>query len=178
MKFSLVDEIPYGRELVFRTHRDALLDLVQYLPNVAQVVTESRIEDGEIVKLVNVWTGASEDVPAPVRPLLKAEHLSWTDRATWDRGRWRADWQITINALPEAVSARGFNTFLEENGETLIQMNGEFLIHPEKIPGVPSFVARAAAPALERFVVGLLQPNLRRSNQAVQQYIEDRGLHG
>jgi hypothetical protein len=176
VKFSLVDEIPHPRPLVFRTHRDALLDLVQYLPNVASVVTESRVEEGEVVKLVNLWTGASSDVPAPVRPLLKTEHLSWIDRATWDHGRWRVDWELTLNALPDAVSAHGFNTFLDEGGETLIQMNGEFMIHPEKIPGVPAFVARAAAPALERFIVGLLQPNLRRSNQAVQQYIEDQGL--
>lgn len=176
MKFSLVDEIPYPRALVFGTHRDALLDLVEYLPNVDGIVTESRVEEGDVVRLVNVWRGASSDVPAPVRPLLSAENLSWIDRASWDGGRWRVDWEITLNALPEAVTARGFNTFLEEGDETIIQMNGEFIIHPDRVPGVPSFVARAAAPALERFVVGLLQPNLRRSNQAVQQYIEDRGL--
>lgn len=173
MKFSLVDEIPHPRELVFSTHRDKLLELVQYLPNVASVVTESRLEEGGVVKLVNVWTGASGDIPAPVRPLLKTEHLMWVDRAQWDRDRWRCDWEITLSAVPEAVSARGFSTFLEEGSETVVQMNGEFLIHPERVRGVPTFVARGAAPALERFVVGLLQPNLRRSNQAVQQYIED-----
>ena len=128
MKFSLVDEIPHPRELVFSTHRDKLLELVQYLPNVASVVTESRIEEGEVVKLVNVWTGASGDIPAPVRPLLKTEHLMWVDRAQWDRDRWRCDWEITLSAIPEAVSARGFSTFLEEGSETVVQMNGEFLI--------------------------------------------------
>ena len=173
MKFSLVDEIPYDRELVFTTHRDKLVELVPYLPNVDSVVVESREEDGEIVRLVNVWSGASSDVPSVVRPIVRPEHLSWIDRATWDRGRWRCDWEITITALPEAVTARGFNTFLDEGGETVIQMNGEFVIHPEKVPGVPTFVAKRAAPALEKFVVGLLQPNLKRSNQAVLQYIED-----
>jgi hypothetical protein len=173
LKFSLVDEIPHPRELVFSTHRDKMLEFVQYLPNVASVVIESRIEEGPIVKLVNVWTGASEEVPAPVRPLLRTEHLMWVDRAQWDADRWRCDWEITLSAIPEAVSARGFNTFLEEGNETIIQMNGEFLIHPERVSGVPTFVAKRAAPSLERFVVGLLQPNLRRSNQAVQQYIED-----
>lgn len=173
MKFSLVDEIPHPRSLVFETHRDRLVELVEYLPNVASVVIESRIEEGDLVKLTNVWTGGSEEVPAPIRPLVRAEHLSWIDRAVWDAARWRCDWEITISAFPEAVSARGFNTFLEEGGETVIQMNGEFLVHPDKVPGVPGFVARRAAPTLEKFVVGLLQPNLRRSNQAVQQYIED-----
>ena len=175
MKFSLVDEIPHPRELVFSTHRDKLLELVQYLPNVSSVVPESRVIEGDIVRLVNIWTGSSTDVPAVIRPLVKPEVLTWVDRATWDKGRWRCDWDIKLSALPDAVTARGFNTFLEEGGETIIQMNGEFVIHPDRVPGVPAFVARAAAPALEKFVVGLLQPNLRKSNQAVQQYIEDQG---
>ena len=173
MKFSLVDEIPYDRELVFSTHRDKLAELVQYLPNVESVVVEGREEDGEIVRLVNLWSASSTDVPGVVRPMVKPEHMSWIDRATWDQSRWRCDWEITLSALPEAVTARGFNTFLDEGGETVIQMNGEFVIHPDKVPGVPTFVARRAAPALEKFVVGLLQPNLKRSNQAVLQYIED-----
>jgi hypothetical protein len=158
---------------VFGTHRDKLEQLVEYLPNVSSVVTESRVEEGPVVKLVNLWTGTSDDVPAPLRPLLKPELLTWIDRASWDNDKWRCDWNITISALPDAVSARGFSTFLEEGDETVIQMTGEFVIHPDRVPGVPAFVAKAAAPALERFVVGLLQPNLRRSNQAVQQYIED-----
>lgn len=175
MKFSLVDEIAHPRDLVYSTHRDKLVELVPYLPNVSSVVIESRLEESGLIKLVNKWTGTSDDIPAPLRPLIKPENLTWIDRASWDQGRWRTDWEITISALPEAVTARGFNTFLEEGGETVIQMNGEFLIHPDKVPGVPAFVARTAAPAIERFVVGLLQPNLRRSNQAVQQYIDDHG---
>ena len=173
MKFSLVDEIPHPRELVFSTHRDKLLELVQYMPNVSSVVPESRVIEGDITRLVNIWTGSSTDVPAVIRPLVKPEVLTWIDRAVWDMGRWRCDWEITLTALPAAVTARGFNTFLEEGGDTVIQMNGEFIIHPDRVPGVPSFVARAASPAFEKFVVSLLQPNLRKSNQAVQQYIDE-----
>lgn len=173
MKFSLVDEIPHPRELVFHTHRDKLQELVEYLPNVSSVVTETRDVEGAVVKLLNIWTGTSDDVPAPLRSLIKPENLRWVDRAAWDEARWRCDWEITISALPEAVSARGFSTFLDEGGETVIQINGEFVVHPERVPGLPTFVAKAAAPALERFVIGLIQPNLRRSNQAVAQYLDD-----
>ena len=136
-------------------------------------LVKERVVEGDVVRLLNLWTVSSNDVPGPIRPLLKPENLTYLDRATWDAGRWRCDWEITLTALPEAVTARGFNTFLDEGGETVIQMNGEFVIHPDRVPGVPTFVARAAAPALEKFVVGLLQPNLKKSNQAVQQNIED-----
>ncbi len=173
MKFSLTDEIPFPRDVVFATHRDKLLELVPYLPNVKSVVVESRTIENGVIKLVNVWTGTTDDVPTVIRSLVKPEMLTWVDRATWDEGRWRTDWDIEITALAQAITARGFNTFREEDGETILQMQGEFTIHPEKIPGVPAFVARAAAPALERFVVGLLEPNLRKTNVAVRRYIED-----
>lgn len=173
MKFSLVDELPYPREVVFRTHRDKLVEMVPYLPNVKSVVVESRIVEGPVVKLVNLWAGTTDDVPAVIRPLVKPELLTWVDRATWDESKWRVEWDIQLSALSDAITARGSNTFREEDGETVIHMQGEFIIHPDRVPGVPGFVARAAAPALERFVVGLLQPNLRKTNESVKQYIRD-----
>lgn len=173
MKFSLTDEIPHPRPVVFHTHRDKLIDLVPYLVQIESIRCESRAEEGPVVRLVNLWRASSDDVPAPLRSILKPERLTWVDRATWDGAQWRCDWEITLSALPEAVTARGSSTFLEEGEETIVQMTGEFLIHPDRIPGVPTFVAKAAAAPLERFIVGLLQPNLRRSNQAVRQYIED-----
>ncbi len=173
MKFNLVDEISYERELVFATHRDKLLELIDYLPNVDDVQIDSREEDAGIVRLVNVWKGSSTDIPGPLRPVLKPELLTWADRATWDQNRWRVDWEITLSALPEAVTARGHNTFHDEGDDTVIQMNGEFVLHPDKVKGVPAFVAKRIAPTLERFVVGLLQPNLKQSNAAVERYLDD-----
>lgn len=173
MKFSLVDEIPHPRTVVFSTHRDKLIDLVPYLLQIESIQCESRTEEGAMIRMINHWQASAEDIPAPIRPFLKPERLSWVDRAAWDGAKWRCDWEITISALPEAVTARGSSIFLAEGEETIVQMTGEFLIHPDRIPGVPTFVAKATAPTLERFIVGLLQPNLRRSNQAVRQYIED-----
>jgi hypothetical protein len=174
MKFNLTDEIAFPLDEVFHTHRDCLVELVDYLPNVEEVVVESREESDGVVKLVNRWKGASSDVPAPLRPVIKPEMLTWIDRAQWDESRHRCDWQITLTALPEAVTAKGFNLFLDEGDETVIQMSGEFVIHPEKVPGMPTFMAKRLAPTLEKFVVGLLQPNLKRSNKAVEEYLEDQ----
>lgn len=173
MKFNLVDEIPYPRDLVFRTHRDKLVELVPYLANVDRVEVREREEQGDIVRLLNLWSGSSSDVPAIIRPIVKPELLTWVDKAVWDRGRWRCDWDITLNALPDAVTAKGYNLFQDEGDETVIQIQGEFTVHPDRIPGVPAMVARTAQGAIERFVIGLLEPNMRLSNRAVEQYLDD-----
>lgn len=173
MNFTITDEIPFERDLVFDTHRDKLAELVPYLPNVDHIEIRERIEEGDVIRLLNVWSGSSLDVPSVVKSVVKPEHLTWTDRAVWDRSSWTADWEITINAMPEAVTARGRSSFVDEGGDTVVRVAGEFVIHPDRLPGVPSFVARRAASPLEKFIVSLLQPNIRRSSQAVQQYLED-----
>jgi len=173
VRFTITDELPYPLDLVFETHRDRLEELVDYLPNIDNVETRSRTEENGVVKLENLWTAAESDIPAPLRPLLKSEYLTWLDRAEWDENTHRCKWNIQLTVLPDAITAKGENSFREEDGETIIDMTGEFKVHPERIPGVPAFVAKRAAPALEKFIVGLLQPSLRKSNAAVVEYIDD-----
>jgi hypothetical protein len=175
MQFQFTDEIGYPRDVVFATHRDRLAELIPYLPNVASVAVRERVEDGGVVRLVNDWAGSSDDVPRLLRGLVKPEMMTWTDRARWDGAAWRCDWETQINWLPDAVTAKGFNLFFDEGDRTVIKVTGDFIVHPDKIPGIPSIVARGAAPTIEKWVLGLLEPNLKRSNRAVEQYLDDQG---
>jgi len=173
MKFTVNDEIDFPLDLVFPTYRDKLHEMLDYMDNVDMIEVKSREEDGDVVKLLNQWHGSADDIPKPLRPVVNADKLSWLDKATWDTHKHRVDWEITLLALPEAVTAKGFTLYKEDGDVTIISISGEFLIHPDKVPGVPTFVAKRLAPTLEKFVVGLLQPNLKKSNQAVQEYLED-----
>lgn len=173
MKFTVNDEIGFPLDLVFPTYRDELHLMVGYMDNVERIEVKSRDEDGDIVKLLNHWHGSASDIPKPLRPVINPDKLSWLDKATWDAKRHRVDWEITLTALPDAVTAKGFTLYKDDGDVTVVQISGEFLIHPSKVPGVPTFVAKRLAPTLEKFVVGLLQPNLKKSNQAVEEFLED-----
>ena len=173
MRFTLTDELPHPLELVFQTHRDKLAELVEYLPNVESAETVKREEVGSVVKLENHWKGASTDVPKIVRPWIKSEYLSWIDYAEWDESTHTCRWRLELGVLPGAITAKGETKFRDEDGETHSTMVGEFIVHPDRLPGVPTFVAKKAAPALEKFIVGLIQPNLRKSNDAVVEYLDD-----
>ncbi|MCA9566329.1 MAG: hypothetical protein KC656_00730 [Myxococcales bacterium] len=173
MRFTITDELPHPLDLVFSTHRDKLEELVEYLPNVESAKTVKREEDGPVVRLENHWVGATSDVPGVVRPWIKAEMLSWIDYAEWDASTHTCRWRLELGVLPGAITAKGETKFREEDGETIADMVGEFVVHPERLPGVPTFVAKKAAPALEKFIVGLISPNLRKSNAAVVEYIDD-----
>jgi hypothetical protein len=174
MDFCIVDNIPHPRPLVFATHRDKVVEMVPYLPNVKSVVIEKNDVDGPVTNQLYRWIGESHDVPRLLRPLIKTEFLSWLDKSIWYQDEWRCEWELELSVLPNAISARGYNIFLEDGDDTIVQMNGQFTIHPERITGVPTFVARRIAPAVEKFIVSLLEPNMRESNKAVFQYIQDQ----
>lgn len=176
MKFNFIDEVPFPREQVWQVNRDRLPALVPYMPTVNAIEVIERAQAGDVVKLVNRWTGASDDIPGMVRPFVKSEYMTWLDYATWDQDRWRIEWRLELNILPGAISASGFTEYQEEGDETLIHMNGEFRIHPERIPGLPSALASRVVPALERFVVGAVEPNLRKTNECVARYLEEEGF--
>ncbi len=175
MKFTITEEVAHPRPKVFATQRDRLVELVPYIPNVEKVVIESAEVDGPVTKFLNRWTVASADIPSAVKGFLKPEHLTYLDRARWDESSWRCEWELIITALPEAVTARGITSFADEGPDTIVRMDGEFLIHPDKVPGVPAFLARSLAPSIEKFVVGLLQPNLKKTAHAVGAFIDDHG---
>ena len=175
MKFTVVDEIPFPLDKVFAAHRDKLPEMVGYMPNIESIEVESRDEDGDIVRLVNIWRAAETDVPSVARPFIKPEMLKWTDRATWDQDEWRCQWNIELGFLPGAITCRGQNTFEEFDGTTRITMEGELLIDAAKIPGVPRLMAGSVGGVVEKFVVKLVEPNLRETNKVVTQYLEKNG---
>lgn len=175
MRFTLHDEIDFPRELVFTTIRDRLPDILPYLPNVDEIEVLESHDDGEIRRCVKRWAGSSDEIPAVVRPLIRPDILQWIDHATWDQGRWQVDWWHEMGVLPGAISAKGTNRFEADGDITIISMEGDFTIHPERLTFVPQIVARRAAPALERFIIGRVKPNLRATNEAVAAFLEDEG---
>lgn len=176
MKFSLTDEIPHPLDLVFKTHRDHLLDFVDHLPNVARIQILKADWEGNVLHSQKLWTGSDAGIPGIVRPMIKPEMLTWKDTATWDGDRHQVDWHLDLNVLPGALSARGTNRFEDAGQDTVIHIEGEFTLIPEKVTMVPTALVRRLAPLLERFVVGQVTPNYRTTNEAVARYIEENLL--
>lgn len=173
MKFTVIDEIPFPMEDVFKTHRDKLPEMVDYMPNIDKIVVDARDEDDELVHLVNTWHAAETEVPAIARPFIKKELLSWIDRATWNADEHTVEWDIELGFLPEAITCRGSNEFEEFDGITRITMEGELTVDASKIPGVPRLLSKKLGSAVEKFVVGLVEPNLRETNKIVSRYMAE-----
>jgi hypothetical protein len=163
--------IPFPRSLVFAAYRDHIADLLPYLPNVRSVTVTSRVQEGPVTKLVNVWGGGG-DVPAAIRAVL-GDSLSWTDYATWDESALRCEWRTETAAFGEALKCSGANAYLEDGADkTVIEIRGAIQVDATRLRGVPRLFAGKVGRAIEEFLGGKIGANLVETAKGVAKYLE------
>lgn len=171
MELSADAVIPFPRELVFRTYRDSLTDLLPYLPNVRGIEQKSRDDSGPTVKLLNVWHGGGE-IPKAARAFLSDAMLSWNDHAEWDESAHTCSWRIETLAFTEAVSCSGKNTFVDDgNGGTRLEIRGTLTIDAKKVKGVPSLMAGKVGKMIENLLAEKIKPNLVEVSKGVEKFL-------
>ena len=173
MQFSIKDSISFPREQVFKAQRDQMPELASYLNDIESITVEEREDDGPISKLVNLWIAGGTDIPAAARSFVKPEMLRWTDYATWNQDEWKCDWKLVLGFLQDAVSVSGTTSFAEQGERTTVTIAGDITIRAEKIPGVPRFMAGKIGPVVEKFVINLIRPNLKKTSEGIGSYLRD-----
>jgi hypothetical protein len=165
--------LPFPRSVVFQAYRDDLVKLLPYLPNVRGIEVKSREEQGDVVKMLNVWKGGGE-IPAAARAFLSEAMLSWDDIATWNAADFTCAWHIKTHAFTEAVRCEGKNRFVEEAGGTRLEIRGVLEIDARKIKGVPSLLAGKVGKMVEEVLAGKIQPNLVEVSRGLEKYLAER----
>lgn len=173
MKLNLTTEVAHERDLVFEVQRDRLPELVRYLPNVESIERVRKEQVGDVLHLRNEWVGSSDDIPGIIKPMVKPEWLTWSDEAEWDGAAFESRWVTHLRVFPGAITSQGTTRFEEDGSDCLVSVHGEFTIDPTKITMVPPAIAKRVAAAIERFVVSALETNMRRTFQAVEEFIDD-----
>ncbi len=173
MQFSFKDAIPFPRDQVFTAQRDQMPELVPYLHDIKSIEVEERTDEGHISKLVNIWKAKGGDIPSAARAFIKPDMLQWTDYATWDAEKWQCEWNLVLGFLPGAIECTGTTVFAEANGRTTVTITGNIVIHADKM-GVPRFAAKKIGATVEKFVIGMIKPNLQKTNEGVTAYLRDQ----
>lgn len=173
MKIHSVSRIRYPLSEVWLTYRDRLDELVPYIPDVRDIVVKSREEQDFGIRTHLRWVGDRE-LPRPLRRFVSTDVFEWDDYADWHDSENHVDWRMEFPALPGRVSCGGRNRFHADGDHTRIELTGELRIDLDRLPGVPNMVARKVGPAIEDFIVRLITPNLERTNQSLQKFLDDR----
>lgn len=161
MRFSVTERIAFSRDRVFTIYRDELAVLLPGRGSVATIETLEVRREGAQVHSVKRWTAATHGVPASIVNTFPAGAFQWRDTSTWDEATWEVRWAHRHERWAEAMRAEGTNRFEDDDGETLVHLEGDLRLHPERVPGVPDGIGRALTPTLERLLVGQLRTTLR-----------------
>ncbi len=166
--------IPFSRETVYNAYRDEMSAMVKFLPNVQAIDVRERVDNGDVVKLVNYWKGGG-DVPAAVRSVLKDEMLSWLDHAIWTKSEWSCQWRVEHLSFKDAVNCSGKNRFVEVSAEsTRLEIRGDIAIDLKPVKLVPSFMAGTVGKAVEQFMVKQITANLLSVADGLTKYLKSK----
>jgi len=171
MKIESSTMISHPIEAVFEVYRNRLPELARYLPDIREIVVESREELDDGIKLHNIWI-ASADIPSFAKAFIKPELLRWNDYATWHDADYVCHWKIVTGFASEAVRCSGITGFEAKGDSTRVYIDGDLSLDLKKVPGVPKLLAGSIGPKVEAFVVKLITPNLQKTNQAIQDYLD------
>jgi hypothetical protein len=173
MQLSTQLYIPFPRSLVYATYRDALIQLVPYMPNVRQIDLVLRKEQANGLQLVHEWHGGGE-IPAAMRAFLSEDLLSWTNYASWNDDTFVTDWRNETHAFRDAVSCSGTNRFRENGTGTRVESSGKLVIDAERLHGVPRLMQGMVAHTVEDLLGKQIEPNFLQMGDGVRRYLEDR----
>jgi hypothetical protein len=75
----------------------------------------------------------------------------------------------------EIFSCQGHTVITPEGSDNCVfLLEGELQIDPDKIPGLPRFLARKLKNPVERFIANAMRPNLTNIAEAVQEYLDGK----
>jgi len=163
MRFEATSQVGFPADVVVRTLIKRMDDLVDHMPNVADIETQVLEEqpDGR-VKTVRAWQGTASSVPAVIRPFVTKNSLGWVDYSIWDLTNGTCDWYIE-NKHSRFSSCSGINSFIVDpdapETRTILKVEGDFTVFGDKIPAMPRFLGKRMAPTIERIIVGFMMPN-------------------
>lgn len=171
--FEFQEVIAHPREKVYDILRNRMPELIPLLPNVD---TLTIVERGEVapgrLKQVNAWQGKPTSAPKIVQPFITQEMTRWTDYADWEDAHYRVNWRFAMPGMDSFFSCEGTNYFEDAGGKTRLRLTGVLTLYPEKVPGVPKLLAKTVAPPLEKWVLGMVKPNLTELPAAVARFLD------
>ena len=174
MRFEIKDSIPLGVEETFLLLRDEMPALVPFMPDTEEINVLSREDLEDEVKIVNRWRASLNKIPSALRAFVKPEMLSWHDHARWTQDDHTARWELEALGSSKLFSCTGATSISSERDQTYLQIVVDFEIYPERVPGVPRFLAKKLGPQIEKLIGDVLSVNMRQMAQSIIAYAEHR----
>ncbi len=160
-------------EEVYNLVRDDLPKIVPYLPNVEKIQVKSKKKKENKTLVTNHWFAKAE-IPSLIKNILKPDFFSWKDKAVWDDEKHQVEYTLESFFLNDLFKAKGINTFKAKGeNKTEFTINCEVELYPEKVPGVPKFLAKKITPIINSLLEKIIGPNLSSLGKGIKKYYQE-----
>lgn len=171
MKIEHTDIINAPLDKVYKLVKDDLPKIVQYLPNIRDIKVLERSQVGGKDFIINQWF-AEANIPALAKKFVSEEMFSWKDSAYWNDAEHRVDYEIEPFFAKGIYEAKGSNIFQAADDKMKLTLKCEVHIYPERVPGIPKFIAKQIHPVLEQMLEKMLAPNLTSLGKGLKEYLK------
>ncbi len=171
MKLEHTDLIHAPLDKVYSLVKDEMPKIAQFLPSIREikVLEREKKADGRDY-IVNQWF-AEPNIPTLAKKFINENLFSWKDVAYWNDTLRQVDYEIEPFFAGDIYKARGTNIFCPVDGKVRLTLICEVNIYPEKIPGIPKFIAKQIHPMLEQMIEKMLAPNLTSLGKGLKEYL-------
>lgn len=170
MEFVVEEKVKFPRDLVYKTLRDKLKELVPYIPNVKKIEVLKKQKKKKGVYYENKWYGDYK-IPKIVQKIVKVEELTWMDYAQWIDDEYACEWKLEPVFFKEYVDAYGRNEYVEKGGETIVRLTGVLDVDASSHPLVPRLFARRVNKEVERMAMYAIKPNLKKLLRGLREFL-------
>ncbi|RMF12335.1 MAG: hypothetical protein D6761_12965 [Candidatus Dadabacteria bacterium] len=173
MDFSFDAELDAPADAVFRTLQFDLSELIPLLPNIERVdLVASQENEQGLPYTLHHWFATPGMAPTLIRPFVTANMTQWLDHGTWNAAAGTIDWRFESPTMRDLYDCGGTHHVLERDaGRSTLRFSGTFAINAAAVPGVPTFLVRRVAPALEKFMLNMIVTNLRELPRAIATHL-------
>lgn len=172
MKLEVRDTINAPAREVFELLRDRLVEIVPHMPNISKIEVQSREEMGPQTHVVAIWY-AKADIPEVAKKFLKPEYLSWRDDAKWNESDLSVNYSLDPSSSAKLYSVKGHNIIKPAgDSQSTLHVTCDVEIYPEKLPGLPRFMAAMVKKPVEETIRLMLEPNLKNLAKGLNSYFK------
>ena len=170
MRIDIADSVPLSPQETFLLIRDRMPELVPHMDGCESIVVTSRTEDGDVVRLVNRWVLSLDQVPAAAARFASKELVTWDDHANWSASTRSCSWRLQPLKDLKIFSCSGTTRIEEEGAGARLVMAIDLEIYPERVPGLPGFIARPLRPQIEQFISTRVAGSMRNLAVSIRRY--------
>ena len=150
------------RDELWTIMRDHLPEFASSVADIEEVrEVERRPESQNLVHIVNEWR-ARQQIPPPIRTMLKLDDISWIDRNRWHTETGICSWSIEPNFLADFIACSGETAFAEAMGGrgSRVTFTGTLELRPGLLGALGS-VEPVISGFVESIVGAVIPHNLR-----------------